>query len=133
MYASSDKCLTRRGSRMRRTIGLALGILLVAASTTTSAFEEQQMKAPPPAKAEGSGVQNAPKGLDGKTLDFKAPESKPETGTKIRIPGLGVIGEIPKIDLGLDLLYGATDPKRGDLDRNDGSGVILRGKIPLQR
>lgn len=118
---------------MRRTIGLAVGFLLVAASTTTSAFEEQQMKTPPPVKAEGPAAQSTPKGIDGRALDFKAPEAKPESGTKIRIPGLGVIGEIPKIDLGLDLLYGATDPKRGDLDRNEGNGVILRGKIPLQR
>lgn len=113
-------------------MALAVGLMLVAASTTTSAFEEQHMKTQPPAKAESGGAKAVP-GLDGKGLDFKAPAPKAETGTKIRIPGLGVVGEIPKIDLGLDLLYGATDPKRGEIDRNEGQGVILRGKIPLQR
>jgi hypothetical protein len=104
--------------------------MLMGVSTTTLAFEEQQGKIDPPAKS-GQGSPAAV-GLDGKGLDFKPPEVRPETGTKIRIPGLGVVGEIPKIDLGLDLLYGATDPKRSDLDRNEGNGVIIRGKIPLQ-
>lgn len=116
---------------MRRMIALVLGLLLVAASNTTWAFEEQQMKGDAPAKAERAAP-SAPVGLDGKALEFKVPDARPAEGTKIRIPGLGVIGEIPKIDLGLDLLYGATDAKRGEPERNEGNGVMLRGKIPLQ-
>lgn len=32
-----------------------------------------------------------------------------DTGTEIRIPGLGKLGTLPKMDFGLDLLYGAAD------------------------
>jgi hypothetical protein len=59
---------------------------------------------------------------------------KGASGTKIRIPGLGVIGEIPKMDFGLELLYGASEPKSLEQDRGDeANGVILRGTIPLTK
>ena len=40
--------------------------------------------------------------------------STPETGkgTEVRIPGLGKLGVLPKLDFGLDILYGATDDRR---------------------
>ena len=40
------------------------------------------------------------------------PRPKPETGTEIRIPGLGKLGVLPKMDFGLELLYGAADQKQ---------------------
>lgn len=103
-------------------------MVLVAASTATWAFDEQSSKAAAPAVTERG------KSVDGRGLDFKGPDARSaDSGTKIRIPGLGVVGEIPKIDLGLDLLYGATDPKRSDAERGaDGNGAMLRARIPLQ-
>ena len=38
-----------------------------------------------------------------------APAAPASTGTEIRIPGLGKIGTLPKMDFGLDLLYGAVE------------------------
>jgi hypothetical protein len=55
-----------------------------------------------------------------------------DSGTKIRVPGLGVIGEIPKMDFGLELLYGASQPKASDLERNEGNGVMGRVTVPLK-
>ena len=37
--------------------------------------------------------------------------AKSDAGTEIRIPGLGKLGTLPKMDFGLELLYGADDPK----------------------
>ena len=68
-------------------------------------------------------------------LGIAVPELAPpkaDAGTKIRVPGVGVIGEIPKMDFGLELLYGASQNKLPDNnDRNDANGVMLRSKIPL--
>ena len=38
--------------------------------------------------------------------------AKPAAGTEVRIPGLGKLGVLPKMDFGLELLYGAADPSK---------------------
>ena len=64
--------------------------------------------------------------------DPGVPPPRLDTGTKIRVPGLGVIGEIPKMDFGLELLYGATQPKQLDNDRTEANGVMGRVTVPLK-
>lgn len=79
--------------------------LLAVAGTASVAFEEQKAPvapqgAPVPAGA-AAGVQSA------------APPAKAE-GTEIRIPGLGKLGTLPKMDFGLELLYGAAETSKPD-------------------
>lgn len=55
-------------------------------------------------------------------------------GTEVRIPGLGKLGVLPKLDFGLELLYGVNEDKKGieeEKGRPDGSeeGVQIRGSI----
>ena len=86
-------------------IGLGLGVfagLVVAASSLAFALEEQRGPAPMPA----AGAEQPKAGVqDGATV------AKPESGPEIRIPGLGKLGTLPKMDFGLELLYGAADAK----------------------
>lgn len=97
--------LSWHGGVYVKRIALGLGVcagLVVAASSLAFALEEQRGPAPivvPGAEAPKAGVQDA------------APVAKPETGTEIRIPGLGKLGTLPKMDFGLELLYGAADSK----------------------
>ena len=57
-------------------------------------------------------------------------------GTVVTIPGLGKIGLLPKLDFGLELLYGAKDksefaasaPKDDPADSAD-SDVMIRGTV----
>jgi hypothetical protein len=85
--------------------GLGLGVcagLVVAASSLAFALEEQRGPAPivaPGVESPKADVQNS------------AEPAKPETGPEIRIPGLGKLGTLPKMDFGLELLYGAADAK----------------------
>ena len=44
--------------------------------------------------------------------DTAAPAAKKDEGTEIRIPGLGRLGTLPKMDFGLELLYGATETEK---------------------
>ena len=106
---------------------LAVGLLLALVSSATLAFEEQ--KAGSGNAGGGSAASSAAGGLGLSTPDLKAP--KGDAGTKIRVPGLGVIGEIPKMDFGLELLYGASQNKQLESDQNAANGVMLRSKIPL--
>jgi hypothetical protein len=39
--------------------------------------------------------------------DPAAASSKSLEGTEVKIPGIGTVGTLPKLDFGLELLYGA--------------------------
>ena len=91
-----------RGVFVKR-LGLVLLVLAALAavhSTNVIAMEEQRGSIPG-----GVAVPDAPKAQE----QEDAAPSKAETGTEIRIPGLGKIGTLPKMDFGLDLLYGAVE------------------------
>jgi len=50
------------------------------------------------------------------------------SGTEIRIPGLGKVGVLPKLDFGLELLYGANEQQKGTVeDKTNPDDVQLRG------
>jgi len=51
------------------------------------------------------------------------------SGTEVRIPGIGTVGVLPKLDFGLELLYGANEAKGLPEDRSDPSDVQIRGTI----
>lgn len=117
---------------MRIRIGLpvVLGALMLAAPSAM-AFEETRAGG---AGAPAAAPQAAPptgKGL-GLELGGTGTSVTPPTGTEVRIPGLGKLGILPKLDFGLELLYGVNEqsfddrrlrPEQGD----DGLGV--RGTV----
>jgi hypothetical protein len=91
-------------------VGLALG-LAVFAGPGAHAFQEQKAGGAPAAEAQPQAPAEAAsaKGLD---LSDDTAQAKSETGKEIRIPGLGKLGVLPKMDFGLELLYGAADQKQ---------------------
>src|SRR5262245_7432775 len=50
-------------------------------------------------------------------------------GTEIKIPGLGTVGVLPKLDLGLELLHGANEQKGTVEDKGGSDDVQLRGTV----
>lgn len=89
--------------------GFILALALVAAFVAghgAYAFQEQKGSTPAPAEAQPQ----APADTSGdKAALSDETAAKPETGTEIRIPGLGKLGVLPKMDFGLELLYGAAE------------------------
>jgi hypothetical protein len=95
-----------------------LGAALIAAAFAgpAAAFQETGIGMAPPAKpAKGAPAAAAtgPAGLD--LSAGRATTSSADEGTEVRIPGLGRLGVLPKMDFGLELLYGqsttpATEP-----------------------
>lgn len=104
-----------------------------------AAFQEQTVgggKANTPAPAAPAvpppNLDLPKKGLEpGKTLQLSVPEVSigGKTGTEIKIPGFGTVGVVPKLDFGLELLYGATDNKTIPDSKTDPSDVQIRGTI----
>jgi len=112
---------------MKRVRTLVVGVLLVVASSAAMAFDVQQGAQAPSAEANSAplGSTEAPLGAD---LSMTESNSAP-TGTEVRIPGLGRLGVLPKMDFGLELLYGAADPKQPEATEQPADGVVVRGTM----
>lgn len=69
-----------------------------------------------------------PEGADG--LSLTTPGAATQGGTEIRIPGVGSIGTLPKLDFGLDLLYGqGSDPVQERPMESESGDVTIKGTI----
>ncbi len=105
---------------------LSLGVLLALASTSALGFQEQggsDQVAPDAAAAVAPASPEA-------ALVPGGSATAPAAGTEVRIPGLGKLGVLPKMDFGLELLYGANEPKPADEDGEDpASDLTIRGTI----
>lgn len=110
---------------------LVVSAALMAVSTAAAAFQEQQ------GGATTTPGQAAPAANSAKqpNTQFATPEDLGGTskGTEVRIPGLGKLGVLPKMDFGLELLYGAaSEPKsenaRPDTTSEDGD-LRIRGTV----
>jgi hypothetical protein len=112
---------------------LGLGLALAVASTSTLAFQEQGGGAPAavttPAPNVAPESAKAPDGQGG-DINFSTPKPNGESaGTEVRIPGFGKVGVLPKLDFGLELLYGATESKGLPQDKTEPGDVQIRGTI----
>jgi hypothetical protein len=109
MQIERSRCGVRE-MRSGLVAGLALA-LVVFAMPDAYAFQEQNSGTAPKAAAE---PQQAPAQVPSDKalgLSDETGQAKGETGTEIHIPGLGKLGVLPKMDFGLELLYGAADQK----------------------
>jgi hypothetical protein len=125
------------GSSRIRGVAMKTPILLVAlaalgvAAQAALAFQDSPPSGSSDKPAAEVQAVEAPKGGDpGKGLSLKTPELSlgQGTGTEVRIPGFGKVGVLPKLDFGLELLYGATEQK-GLPDKPEPSDVQIRGTI----
>lgn len=110
---------------------LVMGGVLAIASSAAMAFDVQQgaPQAPnDPAAKPAPEVTEAPLGAD---LSMTESNNGAPAGTEVRIPGLGRLGVLPKMDFGLELLYGATDTKQPEAQQpeNQADGVVVRGTV----
>jgi len=119
-----------RTMKLRHVVGLSA--VLLGAALPAMAFQEQtvggapqaQPSQPDAAPQPGSGTQPAEMQL--------TPEEarKPLEGTEVRIPGLGKLGVLPKMDFGLELLYGANEARPVTPDPQDQSDDLqIRGSV----
>jgi hypothetical protein len=107
--------------------------VLVLTGQAAIAFEETTIgagSATPPAAQALELPAELPKGSpDGSKGLSLTPELQLTPGTEVRIPGLGKVGVLPKLDFGLELLYGANEQKGTFEDKSSPDDVQLRGTI----
>lgn len=93
------------------TLGLSLALAAMACPAAY-AFQEQQGGGAPTAGTPEAAP--APDAAQPKVdLDTQA-AAKISEGTEVRIPGLGKLGVLPKMDFGLELLYGAAEQNQSE-------------------
>lgn len=113
---------------MRLNKFLSLGLLLALASTSALGFQEQSVS-PAPEGAPAQAVDGSPVTPDA-TMAPSGAARPAAAGTEVRIPGLGKLGVLPKMDFGLELLYGASEPKPVQDEREvPDSDITIRGSI----
>lgn len=96
----------------------------IAFAGSAAAFQEQRQGAPAPAAEKAAPQAERPTAA--------AVPVVPQ-GTEVRVPGFGKLGVLPKIDFGLELLYGGADAQRqapSSAPAGDPSdGMAVRGSI----
>ncbi|MTD93217.1 hypothetical protein GIW81_02580 [Hyphomicrobium sp. xq] len=111
--------------------GFVVALALVAALVAghgAFAFQEQKGSTPAPAEAAPAPAEAAPGDAKAGLTDDSVP--KPEAGTEIRIPGLGKLGVLPKMDFGLELLYGAAENQAQPVPTpNPDDDLTVRGSV----
>ncbi len=111
-------------------LGLALAVL---AGSSAYAFQEQQSGVTPPVANE-AGSAPAPTAEQPLNLSGETARKGESEGTEIRIPGLGKLGVLPKMDFGLELLYGAAEQKQQEVQPEAVPGsepddLMIRGTV----
>lgn len=83
-------------------------LLLALSAGGALAFTEEPVKIPQgQTEAPATGV--AQPGMPPVQLQDPSSSAPKGEGTEVTIPGLGTVGVIPKLDFGLELLYGAKE------------------------
>jgi hypothetical protein len=104
-----------------RTVGLV--VALIGLSSAAFAFQEQR-----------TGSTSVPTAEPAKPVELgtsPAEALKPSVGPDVRIPGLGKLGSLPKMDFGLELLYGAAEQKTQDQQPREENrdDLMIRGTV----
>ena len=113
---------------LKRLTNVQLVLLgLTMASVPAWAFQESKIAPAEQPAAAAPQLQAPDSGKPG--IQLSPPESNSK-GTEVRIPGLGKLGVLPKLDFGLDILYGATEDRRQPPGVSGPSDeVTVRGSI----
>jgi hypothetical protein len=114
-------------------VALACGIALSLAHISGAAAFTPEPVAPPSASTQQlapvqSGQGTLPQIPQAQLSDPVLPKKE---GTEVTIPGLGSVGTLPKLDFGLELLYGPKNiPEGVQLDTHGKEGDIqIKGSL----
>ena len=95
---------------------IVLGVLLAGISQAALSFQETK-----------GGSDDAAKAAPGAALSTPTPSKSADK--EIRVPGLGTIGVLPKLDFGLELLYGASGQPGSPIEDKQDTGAQIRGTL----
>ena len=102
--------------KLLRLVSLIGALVLLPASLSIPANAFQETQIAPDTSRVGDAPEKATSGAakndSAAELTTPSTDAKSSDGTEISIPGLGTIGKLPKLDFGLELLYGADEDRQ---------------------
>ncbi len=108
-------------------------LMLAALGPSAFAFEEQQAAPAAQPSAKETPKIPAESAVEGQLTTPDTISDAAGKGTEVRIPGLGKLGVLPKMDFGLELLYGAAELEdqklRDDPKAVEDDDLRIRGTI----
>jgi len=117
--------------KLTRTLCLSAAII-IAGVTHGHAFTETKITG---SDAQSKSKTEAPqlqleKTEEGTGLSLTTPGNSTSGETELTIPGVGSIGKLPKLDFGLELLYGGGTEQGAEAPTEDNQDdVLIKGKI----
>jgi hypothetical protein len=115
---------------------VASGLVVAIAATGGQAYAFTETKVSPPAiqVAPKQGTPGVPvqaqKSEKDNGLQLTMPGDAQSGGTELKVPGIGSVGVLPKLDFGLELLYGSGNSADQDPNIEDKNGdVQIKGSI----
>ncbi len=117
-------------------LAVAGGLVVAIAATGGQAYAFTETKVPPsatqaaPKKETPSAPLQAQKSGQGNGLQLTMPGDAQSGGTELKVPGIGSVGVLPKLDFGLELLYGSGNSADQEPNIEDKNGdVQIKGSI----
>jgi len=111
---------------------ITLTCAAVLISSAAYSFQEQRSGAASAPAGETPAASPGPAPTPELGLENAVPTTPTPAGTEVRIPGLGKLGVLPKMDFGLELLYGAAEPKQPESQRDPAAtpeDLTIRGTV----
>jgi len=115
-----------------KTLMAVSGLMAALSLAPAHAFTETEVPSP---AAKSAPEKETPalqleKTDDGAGLSLTTPGDANSDGTELNIPGVGSIGKLPKLDFGLELLYGGGTGQGTESPVEEQSDdVLIKGKI----
>lgn len=115
-----------RGLRIMTSLkSIGLGLVMALIASSAFGFQEQS-------GGSGNAQPSAAPQVEAPAAAAVAPSSAQDIGSagrEVRIPGIGRLGVLPKMDFGLELLYGASDAKPAEAPRDNSEDLTIRGSV----
>lgn len=114
--------------------GLAVAMAAAAAGDarafTETPVTKQGTQSAPAMQAQPTAPQlQVQKPENGTGLQLSTPSDAKSGGTEIKVPGVGSVGVIPKLDFGLELLYGGNNNTAAERPLENKDDVQIKGSI----
>jgi hypothetical protein len=136
ILVDKDSGVSEMAKHLLTYLAVAGGLVVAVAATGGQAYAFTETKVSPPAtqaapKKETPSVPlQTQKSETGNGLQITMPGDAQSGGTELKVPGIGSVGVLPKLDFGLELLYGSGNSSNPEQNIEDKNGdVQIKGSI----